>query len=376
MSATTMPIPRPRASGPSRGLILTLVVLFLAQVGFALYLSRAGGPAPGARDAKLLAFDPAAVQVIRIVQKGSDPVVLEKTDQGWQVQSLAGFPAAETKVDALLQRLAGLKRGLPVATSAEALPRLKVGDQDPEGRLTLEAGGKEVASLVLGDGAGVRRRYVRPAGETAVQEAEIGPADLPARAEDWADRAKLHLDGRDMQGIEFPGISLEKAEGGWRLADLKDGEALDPTQVEDLVRRLGNLSFTGVLGAEDRPEYGQAAPLREWRVKLASGDSLGYRLSKLASGPEPAPAKEGEAPTPKGPDWYVLKIDNRPQYLKLAGHAAEGLLSASREGLLVRPEPHPQPEPAPVQDQAAPGEATADLPGALPVGEPVLPPAQ
>lgn len=363
MHATAMASPQIKPRAPGWGLVLVLAGLLAAQIALALVLAlRGAAPGPTGRDTPLLAFDPAGVERIRIAQGGSDPVVLEKTDKGWQVQSLGGFPAAAARVDALLQRLAGLKRGLPVATSEDAQARLKVADSDHEGRLSLEGGGssgsapgspamppslsgKELAALYLGDAAGVRRRYVRAAGEAAILEAELGPTDLPAKAEDWADRTLLHLDERDIQRIELPGIALEKAEGGaWRLADLKEGEALDPSKVENLVHRLGGLTFTAVLGTLDRPEYGQAAPLLEWRVGLASGDTPSYRLSRLKTEAEPAaPAKAGdaEASRPKGPEWYVLKVSDQPHYLKLASYTAEGLLGATREGLLVKPQAGP-----------------------------------
>jgi hypothetical protein len=343
-------------AGPRWGLVLVLSALLAAQIALALVLGlRGSGPGPAGGDARLLSLDPAAVQRVRIAQRGSDPVVLEKTDKGWQIQSLHGFPAAHGRVDALIERLTKMKRGLPVATSQDALARLKVADQDHEGQLTIEGGGssgsapgspdvspslrgKELANLYLGDSAGARRRYVRPAGDDAVYETELSAADIPAKADDWADRALLKLDERDLQHVEIGGVALDKADGTWRLADLKDGETLDQPKVEDLVSRLGSLSFVSVLGAEDRPEYGQAAPALTWQVGLASGDTLAYRLSRLEDEPTQVPPKEGEAPKPEGPHWYVLKVSNRPFYLKVAGYAAEPLLGTTRAALLVKPE--------------------------------------
>jgi hypothetical protein len=185
---------------------------------------------------------------------------------------------------------------------------------------------------------------VRAAGEGAVHEAELSLTDIPAKADDWADRALLNLDERDVQRIELPDATLERAEGGWRLVDAKEGETLDQPKVEDLVRRLRGLTFVSVLGAEEKPEYGQDTPALEWRVDLASGDTLSYRLSRLGAEPAaPAPAREGEAeaPKPKGPEWYVLKVSDRPHYLKVASYTAEGLLGATRDGLLVKPQTNP-----------------------------------
>ena len=357
MHATTIANPKPTAAaGLGWSLVLVLAGLLAAQIALALFLGlRGAGLSPAGRDAPLAAFEPAKVERVRIEQRGLDAVVLERGEKGWQVQSLSGFPASAARVDALIERLAGLKRGLPVATSHDALARLKVADNDYEGRLSIEGGGKELAALYLGDAAGVRRRFVRTAGEGAVYEAELSPADIPAKADDWADRAVLSLDEGDIQRIELPGITLEKAEGGWRLADLKNGEALDQPKAADLARRLGTLSFVSVLGAEAKPEYAQEAPVLEWRIALASGDTSGYRLSRLKTEPDQATAATdgaAETPKPKGPEWYVLKVSDRPHYLKVASYTAEGLLGATREGLLVKPQVSPPENPA---DSSAPG---------------------
>ena len=140
-------------------------------------------------------------------------------------------------------------------------------------------------SCTSGEAAGLRRQYARPAGDKAVYEAELTPTDLPAKAEDWADRALLRRDERDVQRLEIPGITLERGEDGWRLADQAPGEVLDQTAAEELVRRLRDLSFTSVLGLEAKPEFGQDAPVLEVRLGLASGDTPVYRLSRQAQAP-------------------------------------------------------------------------------------------
>jgi len=385
MHATTIANPKPTAAaGLGWGLVLVLAGLLAAQIALALFLGlRGAGLSPAGRDAPLVAFEPTKAERVRIEQRGLDAVVLERGEKGWQVQSLSGFPASAARVDALIERLAGLKRGLPVATSQDALARLKVADTDYEGRLSIEGGGKELAALYLGDAAGVRRRFVRTAGEGAVYEAELSPADIPGKADDWADRAVLSLDEGDIQRIELPGITLEKAEGGWRLADLKDGEALDQPKAADLARRLGSLNFVSVLGAEAKPEYGQDAPAIEWRLGLASGDTPGYRLSRLKTEADQATAATdgtAETPKPKGPEWYVLKVSDRPHYLKVASYTAEGLLGATREGLLVKPQASPE-ENSPEVPTAAPGHAeqageTGTEPSPIPLGEAKTPDAE
>ena len=342
---------RPR--GPA--LVLGLAALLAVQIGLALWLQARGTQsAPARHDAPLLSFMPAEVDRVRIERAGSQPVTLERAVGGWRIASLDGFPVATGRVDGLLDRLASLKRGLPVATSAEAQGRFKVADSDL-GRVTLGKGDQDLAVLHLGDAAGLRRQYARPAGDKAVYEAELTPTDLPAKAEDWADRALLRRDERDVQRLEIPGITLERGEDSWRLADQAPGEALDQPAAEELVRRLRDLSFTSVLGLEAKPEFGQDAPVLEAHLGLASGDTPVYRLSRLTQG-----AGEGQ-----GTSGLVLKVSDQPWYLKIADWALEPLLKATRAGLLVQPEPQAAPEgTAAILPEAQSG------PGSGPVSEP------
>lgn len=335
---------RNQPRGPA--LVLGLAALLAVQIGLALWLQASGTQsAPARHDAALLTFTPAEVNRVKIERAGAEPVSLERVEGGWRIANLDGFPAAAGRVDALLDRLVGLKRGLPVATSSEAQARFKVADTDP-GRVTLGMGDQDLAVLHLGETAGLRRQYARPAGDKAVYEAELTPADLPAKAEDWADRALLRRDERDVQRLEIPGLTLERGEDGWRLADQAPGEVLDQTAATALVRQLRDLSFIGVLGREAKPEYGQDAPLLEARLGLASGDTASYRLSRQAQTPGVG----------QGAGGIVLKVSDRPWYLSVADWAVEPLLKATRAGLLA----HSQPQAAPQGSDAAMPEASSD----------------
>ena len=317
---------RHQPRGPA--LVLGLAALLAAQIGLTLWLQvRGTQSAAGRQDAVLLTFIPAEVDRVKIERAGAEPATLERAEGGWRITSLDGFPAATGRVDALLDRLGGLKRGLPVATSADAQARFKVADADP-GRVTLGKGDRDLAVLHLGEGAGLRRQYARPAGDKGVYEVELTPADLPAKADDWANRALLRRDERDVQRLEVPGITLERSEDGWRLADQAPGEVLDQTAAEELVRRLRDLSFAAVLGREAKPEYGQDTPVLEVRLGLASGDTPVYRLSRQAQAPGAW----------QGTGGLVLKVSDQPWYLGVADWAVEPLLKATRAGLLVHSE--------------------------------------
>ena len=58
---------------------------------------------------------------------------------------------------------------------------------------------------------------------------------------------------KTIQQLTHRGLTLERTDDGWRLADLAEGEEQDPEAIEDLVRRLASIDFLGVLAEDDQP---------------------------------------------------------------------------------------------------------------------------
>ncbi len=325
---------------PLSPLTLLLAAVLAAQILLAVILSLGQQDLSTSPDSPLLAFDHVKVDRLQIERSGSEPLVLARQDGRWVIPAIDDFPASEPKVDDLLDRLSSLRRRLPVATSEEGLARFNVAEADFEGRLTLADDDEELAVLYLGDSAGFRRQYVRAAGQTAVYEAEIGPADTPVEPDDWADRSWLREDERDIQRILLPDVALERdKEGdGWHLAEAREGETLDQEAVSELVSQLAGLSFTTVLGTAEKPEYGQDEPVLEWQLELASGERRSYTLSPVAPfTAESEASQEDDAEAAPEPESYVLKVSDRPYFLELATYMAERITAITREGLLVEP---------------------------------------
>lgn len=304
-------------------LTLGLSALLVVQIGAALVLdwSARGALVPAAANQPLLRFDPQAVDVVRIDGKtdtGQAAIALSRSGQGWVFKDLGDFPADGAKVDALLAKLAELKRPLPVATSPEAQTRHRVADDRYERRVVLESGGKPVATLLLGDSPGFRRQLARPAGETAVYDLALALHDVGNRPDDWLAKDRLQLDQASVEGIAAKDWELAKGQDGWRFADAGTAtdQAPDTAAVVNLLGRLGNLSYRGVLGTEDKPEYNQAAPVMELRLKLKNGETRTYRISKPQAGQD-----------------YVLKVSDRPWYFKVADFDLAGLLDQDRAKL-------------------------------------------
>jgi hypothetical protein len=329
---------------------LGLAALLAVQLIAALALGWGSGASlvPASADQPLLAFDPKSVQVVRIDGQGdtgSLAVVLTRGAQGWALKDLGDFPADGAKVDALLKKLADLKRPMPVATSKESLKRHKVADDGYERRVVLESGGKPVATLLLGESPGPRRQLARPAGDSAVYDLDLALYDVGNRTDDWLAKDKLQLDQETVAGIAAKDWEIVRGKDGWQFVPAAagtgadSGKAPDAAAVINLLGRIGSLAYRGVLGTQDKPQYNQSAPVMELRLKLKNGDTRTYRISK---------PKEGQD--------YVLKASDRPWYFKLADFDLEGVIDQDKAKLRgEQPKPAAGTQPTP---GAAGGEPT------------------
>ncbi len=232
----------------------------------------------------LLEFDKAKVDQVSI-QGVDGTVTLFKVNNGWQTAD--GFPANQSKVTALLDKLADLKHGLPVGVSEQALVRFKVAIDDYESRVQLKQGDEILADLYLGSGAGARQSHVRRQSDNVVYTTNIGVYDAPVDVGEWQDKTVLQLDENKVKSVELAGLKLERTSGSkdsvtiWQAAVLPDGKLLNQAEVNAGLQPL-------------------------------DGGEREYRFGKMADS-----------------DDYVLKVSDRDEYFRVAGYGVKPLVEKS-----------------------------------------------
>lgn len=323
-------------------LVLQLLAAFLLGVG-----GRDMGPVES--EGLLLTFDPEQVTGIHVQTTDGEPVLVTKTEDGWIIPALKNLPAAKHRVTSLLSKLKGLEKGLPVATSEAALKRFKVADQSFERKLMLERDDAPPVILYLGDSPGFRRLFVRADGDEAIYEAEFGLFDAPDQPDGWSDRTLLHLDPETIQRLTFTGLTLERTDNDWQLADLAKGETQDEQAIKDKVRALANIGFLGVVEGQEGPAIDTDSTLVEIEATLTDGKTVHYRINKLVEGND-----------------YLLEASNRSQRFMVADYAVKDLIGVRRSDLVKeRKEGEETGEDA---SAGPPPAQTADDEGADPAG--------
>ncbi|MGD8843367.1 MAG: DUF4340 domain-containing protein [Gammaproteobacteria bacterium] len=321
-----------------------LVFLLAAQLILAAAMSFTGPSLKAQRpDTPLLDLHGQAVD--RLTIEGSDhkQVVLARQGKEWVLPESDDFPADAAKVDALLERLKGLQRGLAVGATASAQRRFKVSDNDFERRLTLAANDKTLGTLYLGTSPGLRQVHARTAADDAVYTTGFAISDAALKPDDWLDKGTLKVPQEQIASIGLGELTLvrapNKAAGGsdkqdkdkptWTARGLDQGETLDQSSASALVQKLATLTFASLLGREAKPEYGLDKPVLTLQLQRADGQTTEYRFGK----------REAEKD-------YVLKLSSRPEYFRVPAYSADALLKAAGRDQLVSDAPQPVDEAA------------------------------
>ena len=291
---------------------------------------------------KLLSFKKQAVDGLRI-EDGTDSVVLKKQEGKWLLPESGDFPASQRDVERLLDKLAALEKGWPVAKTRGAARRFTVDEAQFERKLVLLANDDTQATLYVGSSPGFRKVYVRPGDGNEVFAVAFNTWEADAKADDWIDKDVLTFDESDVERVEMPGLTLQREDGKLQVADLGPKEQTNTEESRSLLGKLTGLRIQSLLGTEAKPEYRQDEPIFEFKVTRNDGEVLSYRFS------EPADAT-----------YYVLKRSDLDHYFKVAEYTVNPVKKTTREQLVQLRTEEASNEPPGVQRNGKDDDASAD----------------
>jgi hypothetical protein len=234
-----------------------LVGLFIAQILLVAVVFWPGDEHYQYPSRPLLASETNSIDKL-VLTEGDQQLVLQKQDGKWQLPDKQKVPAAEGRVEELLQKVSQVQLTWPVATTASAQERFEVAENKYQRFVQLFAGDKLLSEFYLGSSPGFRRVHLRLPGENEIYSVNLNSYDLPARADDWLNKSLLASpEPRVIQGADY---ELRKEDDSWVFAaqDEEETPEVDAQKAGDLVRALTNLHVQGV--ADSHPE-GEAIQL-------------------------------------------------------------------------------------------------------------------
>ncbi len=299
-----------------------LTLILAGALGFQLLLAvglSLSGPDNRAFQAKepLIAFNPAAIDKIDIDESGGSSVTLARKDGRWQIPPMAGFPADQDKVREFLASLAGLKKGWVAATTADAAKRFKLTDGQHERRIVLRSGNNQVGEILLGTSPSFKQVHARDGRDANIYNVQFSTYQVPARSEAWMDRALLNIPDDKVATISLGDITVERKDGKYELAALRDEEKTKASEVSKLANAVVRPVFDVVQakGADARAKVKDPDILVT--VKRTDGSSVSYSYKK-----EP----EGGA--------YLFSRSDQDFLFRVSETSIEPLIKARRETLI------------------------------------------
>jgi len=269
-------------------------------------------------------------------------VTLKKKDGSWVLPESFDAPADGPRVDTLLGRLTGLKRGLPIATSEAAQRRFKVEDGDFERKLTLSAAGKTIDTVYFGSSPGLRKADARTAADKAVYAVDLPTYELPTDPGAWLSPDLLKLDPAKLSELDVSSgaqgtVRLVRQKGapgqpgGWTDPALSGDSHVDVTHADALVQDLSQIHIEAVLGTGPQADWQQDHPALAVKLLDEKSQSVDWTLSKPANG-----------------DFYVIKSSAQPWFFSVSTATGKQLIDAAgHDALIVTAKPAARPPPKP-----------------------------
>lgn len=315
-------------------LIGICAVLVLVQAGLAVWSHVVNNRSTGSQPDKgtLLKINTAEVNALVLEDGEGHTLQLTKEKDQWLLPELALFPADTVRVQGLIDRLVGLQRGWPEATTLEAAKRFKVASDRFERKLTLRTNSTDLGAVYFGSSPGLRKTYVRVDGSQEIQTLALASHELEVRADAWIDTRVLHIKAEQIMRVALPGLWLERHQEGLQPTDLAADEEIVTSRRDALMKRLANLAISTVLGKEIKPEYGVEKPVLRYILELEGGTSIEYLF---ALPPAKAEVKEVKGQMPELPS-YVLKVSNREELFRVDGWQVEEIKKVNRAGLVQK----------------------------------------
>ncbi|MGI6657353.1 MAG: DUF4340 domain-containing protein [Desulfobulbus sp.] len=308
-------------------------VLLAVQLGLTLWsgVYRARTTGPGAA---VLALEPARIGELILEDRSGNRLVLRKIDSQWVVPAAGDFPADSQRIQGLIERLAGLTRGWPEATTAEAAVRFEVAADRFVRKLRLLQDGQVLRTLYFGISAGGGSTFFRMDGDTEVYAAHLGARDLDLSVDGWINPDVLAVQVGEVEQVHLPGLELARTPQGLQPTGLVSGEEVDAGLLAAVVEQVTRFPVKGLLGKERRPEFGLDKPALRYTMELAGGISRSYSFGLPQKTDKREKAGDASSGFHLAEGEAALHVSGMEQIFRVEAWRVEELGKATRAALV------------------------------------------
>jgi hypothetical protein len=201
----------------------------------------------------------ADVAALTLSDNNGNQVRLTRQAGAWVLPDAGDYPALDTNVNNLLDKLLVLKTERLITQTPASHARLQVADDDFLRRTQIETQDGKATTLYFGSSPSAGATHFRVGGEDSVYlTGGLTSFDIAVQPAPYIDTTYVHLSPSEVTKLEVRNaqgtLDFEKdADGTWTLARLTDLEPLDTTAVQGLVNRASNMTLARPVGTQDDP---------------------------------------------------------------------------------------------------------------------------
>ncbi|MDE2777822.1 MAG: DUF4340 domain-containing protein [Chloroflexota bacterium] len=248
----------------SRSNVLLLVLLVVQLVLLAISVITTSGTQAPTVEPIVLGMKVADIERLYFTDDLGNEVTVARREDGWALPGADDFPVDGDKVEAILEKIAGMDARRLVATNRANFVRLEVGDNDFRRKIMLESGDASV-DIYLGGSGGADSVYVRRAGEDEVYLGlGLNSWELSTQISTWLDSSYVTVSQDDVLEITVQNaegsFTFVRADEGMIYTDLGEGEQFEDTKVPIILRNAATIRLLEPLGLAALDEYEMAAP--------------------------------------------------------------------------------------------------------------------
>jgi hypothetical protein len=299
-------------------------------------------PAAGEGGGPLLEnFATSDVVAIRIEdQAAEDQVALARGDAGWVLDNGSDYPADETKIIGLLEKLAAMQTNRLVAQTPTSHRRLQVAEDDFVRRIELTLADGKATTLFIGRAPTAQATHVRLAEQDETYLINnLANWEVNATITDWIDSAYVTVDRESVTSLTLENangtFAFQKEGESWTYSGLPEGETFNETAFNGLLSRVVNLTMTEPLGTAGQPEYGLDESLAT--VTLTATNTEGEEETYILQ--VGAQDEEGET--------IVVKWSDSPYYVRASSFNVQPLIDQLPEDFIQTAAEDTESTPAP-----------------------------
>lgn len=299
--------------------IVTLFIVFILQICLAIgiYFNKKNVGAFSAEEG-FLGFDEVLVDKIQFEDNEEKTnLVIKKENDTWVLPDFFHFPASAEKMERFIKKFSTMKKSWPVARTKSTAKRFKVEENNFGKKITFSLGNNKSSSLLLGTSPSFKKVHARIPDEDEIYTIKFSSYEVDNDPENWMDRKFLKLKRNEIELVEMPSFLLFEKEGKLVIDDINEKEEIVEERAKDLLSKITDISFRGILGKEEKPEYRQSSPKLLYNLKMKSGKKVSYNFSQ-----------------PKDKDYFVLKVSSHDYFFKVDKYEVEKFNNFKREGLV------------------------------------------